>query len=69
MDKAFNRHIQLHTIIQIQLCYGILGRKHQVRCNQKGIEQWYVLKPARLEKLLQFGESISAEISALPADI
>ena len=45
VDKAFNRRIQITIIMQIQLCYGILGRKHQVRCNQKGIEQWYVLKP------------------------
>jgi len=35
----------------------------------EGYKNMVCIETARLEKLLQFGESISAEISALPADI
>lgn len=34
-----------------------------------GYRNMVCIETARLEKLLQFGESISAEISALPVDI
>ena len=34
-----------------------------------GYRNMVCIETARLEKLLQFGESISAEITALPADI
>ena len=40
-----------------------------MRCILKGIEHMVCIETARLEKLLQFGESISAEISALTTDI
>ena len=69
VDKtAFNRRIQITHHHADSIVLESLGREN-TECDARGYGTMVCIETARLEKLLQFGESISAEISALPADI
>ena len=69
VDKAFNRHIQITHHHADSIVLWNPWEKTPSAMQPEGYRTMVCIETARLEKLLQFGESISAEISALPADI
>jgi len=69
VDKAFNRRIQITHHYADSIVLWNPWEKTPSAMQPKGYRTMVCIETARLEKLLQFGESISAEISALPADI
>ena len=69
VDKAFNRRIQITHHHADSIVLWNPWEKTPSAMKADGYRNMVCIETARLEKLLQFGESISAEISALPADI
>jgi len=69
VDKAFNRRIQITHHHADSIVLWNPWEKTPSAMQPEGYRTMVCIETARLEKLLQFGESISAEISALPADI
>ena len=69
VDKAFNRRIQITHHYADSIVLWNPWEKTPSAMQPEGYRTMVCIETARLEKLLQFGESISAEISALPADI
>ena len=69
VDKVFNRHIQITHHHADSIVLWNPWEKTPSAMQPEGYRTMVCIETARLEKLLQFGESISAEISALPADI
>ena len=69
VDKAFNRRIQITHYYADSIVLWNPWEKTPSAMQAEGYRTMVCIETARLEKLLQFGESISAEISALPADI
>ena len=69
VDKAFNRRIQITHHHADSIVLWNPWEKTPSAMKADGYKNMVCIETARLEKLLQFGESISAEISALPADI
>jgi len=69
VDKAFNRRIQITHHYADSIVLWNPWEKTPSAMQPEGYRTMVCIETARLEKLLQFGESISAEITALPADI
>ena len=69
VDKAFNRRIQITHHYADSIVLWNPWEKTPSAMHPEGYRTMVCIETARLEKLLQFGESISAEISTLPADI
>ena len=69
VDKAFNRRIQITHHHADSIVLWNPWEKTPSAMKADGYRNMVCIETARLEKLLQFGESISAEISTLPADI
>ena len=69
VDKAFNRRIQITHHHADSIVLWNPWEKTPSAMQPEGYRTMVCIETARLEKLLQFGESISAEISALTTDI
>ena len=69
VDKAFNRRIQIIHHHTDSIVLWNPWEKTPSAMQPEGYRTMVCIETARLEKLLQFGESISAEISALTTDI
>ena len=69
VDKGFNRRIQITHHHADSIVLWNPWEKTPSAMQPEGYRTMVCIETARLEKLLQFGESISAEISALTTDI
>ncbi|SPX43379.1 aldose 1-epimerase [Haemophilus influenzae] len=49
--------------MQVNLSFGILGTKRRVEWSETGYQTMLCLETARIHHLLEFGESLSVEIS------
>ncbi len=61
VDKAFNRHIQITHHHADSIVLWNPWKKTPSAMQPEGYRTMVCIETARLEKLLQFGESISAE--------
>ena len=69
VDKVFNRRIQITHHHADSIVLWNPWEKTPSAMQPEGYRTMVCIETARLENLLQFGESISAEISALTTDI